>query len=88
MSDPLKRHHRKIPTFDELSSDIAGCKVFSVLDTNKAFHQVKLSEKSSYMMTIISPFGRYRYLRMPFGINSATEVFQDYFGEIVRGEVI
>ena len=34
------------------------------------------------MMTIITPFGRYRYLRMPFGINSATEVFQDGFEEI------
>ena len=36
----VKRHHRKIPPFDELSSDIAGSKVFSVLDANRAFHQV------------------------------------------------
>ncbi|XP_024942173.1 uncharacterized protein LOC107269153 [Cephus cinctus] len=78
----VKRYHRKIPTFDELSSDIAGSKVFSVLDADRALHQIKLSERSSYMMTIITPFGRYRYLRMPFGINSATEVFQDCFEEI------
>jgi hypothetical protein len=34
-----------------------------------------LDRDSSYLMTFATPFGRYRYLRMPFGICSAPEVF-------------
>ena len=38
------------------------------------FLQVALEEKSSYLTTIATPFGRYRYLRLPFGISFAPEV--------------
>ena len=33
-------------------------------------------EASAYVCTFNSPFGRYRFLRCPFGISSAPEVFQ------------
>ena len=33
-------------------------------------------KKSSYLTTFNTPFGRYCWLRMPFGINSASEIFQ------------
>lgn len=78
----IKRHHYKIPDYEDMSTRLGNCKFFSTLDADRAFHQVKLSEKSSYYLVIITPFGRYRYLRMPFGICSATEVFQQSFEHI------
>lgn len=45
LNKSIKRQHKRIPTFDELSSNIAGSKIFSVLDASKAFHQVRLTEK-------------------------------------------
>ena len=47
-----------------------------MLGAKDGFHQVKLDEESSYLTTFWSPYGRYRYLRMPFGISSAPEEFQ------------
>ena len=41
------------------------------MDAKDGFHQVKLDEGSSYLTTFWTPFGRYRYLRMPFGISLA-----------------
>ena len=41
-----------------------------------AFHHVGLDESSSLKTTFWTPFGRYKYLRLPFGINLAPEEFE------------
>ena len=41
-----------------------------------AFWHVRLTEPSSYLYTFSTPWGRKRFLRMPFGISSASEVLQ------------
>ena len=55
---------------------MSDVKVFSVLDATSGFWHIKLVEKLSELLTFNTPFGRYQYLRMPFGINSAPEIFQ------------
>ena len=70
------REHYKIPTIQEVSSHLAGKKIFSTLDLKDGFWQISLDEQSSFLCTFNMPFGRFRFTRMPFGLNSATEVFQ------------
>ena len=81
----IKRSHYPLPTIEEVATRLSGAKVFSVLDAKCGFWQVKLDEKSSYLTTMNTPFGRYRWLRMPFGINSAPEVWQQRMHELVEG---
>ena len=71
----VKREHYKLPTRDEISAEFAGAKYFSKLDASSGFWQIELDEESSKLCTFITPFGRYRFLRLPFGICSAPEVF-------------
>ncbi|GBM36855.1 hypothetical protein AVEN_82842-1 [Araneus ventricosus] len=52
-----------------------GEKMFSKLDTNSGFWQIPLDNKSSYLTTFITLFGRLRFQRLPFGISSAPENF-------------
>lgn len=42
---------------------------------------IKLSEESSYLTTFNSPVGRYRFLRLPFGLKSSQDEFQRYIDE-------
>ena len=69
----------------EVLPKLANVKIFSVLDTKDGFHQVKLNEQSSYLTTFWTPFGRYRYLRMPFGISSAPEEYRRRMHNILQG---
>jgi len=61
---------------NETLPTLSNAHIFSALDAKDRFHQVKLDEQSSYLTTFWTLFGRYRYLRMPFGISSAPEKFQ------------
>ena len=42
-------------------------KIFTVFDTLKGYHQCLLDEGSQSLTTFIAPFGRFKYLRAPFG---------------------
>ena len=65
-----------MPTIDDVLPQLNGVKVFSTVDAKNAFFHLKLDEESSYLTTFGTPFGRFRYLRVPNGINIAPEVFQ------------
>lgn len=57
----------------------------SKLDANSGFWQVPLSEQSALLTTFITPFGRFCFNRMPFGISSAPEHFQRCMSSILAG---
>lgn len=81
----ILREHYQMPTIDEVASRLAGAKKFTLCDAKDGFHQVLLDDASSYLTTFNSPFGRYRWTRMPFGISSAPEVWQRRMHEFVEG---
>ena len=85
LNKAIKREHYKIPTMPEIASEFAGKTVFSTLDLKDGYWQVKLDEDSSLLCTFNTPFGRYRFTRMPFGIKSASEVFQKKNEEAFAG---
>lgn len=74
-----------IPTVDELARNLKNKKVFTVLDMRDAFYHIQLEEKSSYYCTFITPFGKYRYKRLPFGIVVSPEVCQRVNEKIFDG---
>ena len=72
----LQRENYPMPTIEEVASRLHGAKVFTSLDVSNGFWHVVLDEESSFCTTFNTPFGRYHWKRMPFGIRSAPEVFQ------------
>ena len=76
LNKAIKREHYTIPTMQDIASEFHGKKVFSTLDLKDGYWQIQLDEESSLLCTFNTPFGHYRFTRMPFGIKSASEVFQ------------
>ena len=62
----IKRNHHVTPTLEELTHKFAGSTIFSKVDAQHGYRSVVLEEESSMLTTFNSPFGQYRYLRMPF----------------------
>ena len=85
LNEAIKRPKYQMPTVDEVLPKLAQAKVFTVLDAKDGFFQVKLDDESSYLTTFWTPFGRYRYLRCPFGISSAPEEYQRRQKEVLEG---
>jgi hypothetical protein len=81
----VKRPHYAMPTLEDALAKIPGAKYFSKLDAKSGYWQMTLSTKASFMTTFNSPFGRYRFLRMPFGLVSAQDEFQRKMDEVFEG---
>jgi len=85
LNQNIKREHYQIPKREEIASEMAGAKYFSKLDVAQGFWQIKLDEESSRYCTFNTPFGRYRFLRMPFGIISASEIYHRAMDNMLEG---
>ena len=72
----LKREHYRLPVLDEVLPKLKDAKIFSKLDVKEAYWHVRLDEASSKLTTMITPFGRYMWKRLPFGLKVSSEIFQ------------
>ena len=79
-------------TTEEVVTRMPNAQVFSVLDANSGFWQVQLEHESSKLCTFNTPFGRYKFKRLPFAVSSTQDVFQavmsDIFKDIEGVEVV
>ncbi|GBM96338.1 Transposon Ty3-G Gag-Pol polyprotein [Araneus ventricosus] len=80
----IKRPQYNLPTFEDITSKLAGAKYFSVLDAVSAFWQTSLDEESSRLCKFSFPFGRFIFLRIPYGMKCAPERFQRVVAEMLE----
>lgn len=85
LNESVLREVHPLPTVDETLAQMAGAAVFSKLDANCGFWQIPLHEESQLLTTFITPFGRFYFKRLPFGISSAPEYFQRRMSAILTG---
>ena len=74
-----------IPTLEENIHRFHRAKIFSTFDIKDAFQTIRLTDESSFLTTTHTPWGRYRWTRLSFGISSAPEEFQHRLHDILCG---
>ncbi|KAL7867549.1 hypothetical protein SRHO_G00089330 [Serrasalmus rhombeus] len=85
LNKSVLRGRHPLPSVEHTLGQLAGARVFSKLDANSGFWQIPLSKESSLLTTFITPFGRYCYNRLCFGISSAPEHFQKSMTQLLEG---
>ena len=74
-----------IPNVQTLFHRLAGAKVFSKVDLMKAYHKIPIDPESIPLTAIITPFGLFEYLYMPFCLRNASATFQRYMDKVLQG---
>ena len=73
-----------LPNLQDLSSHLHGAKIFSKLDLEKGYYQVPMNEDDIPKTAIITPFGLFEFLFMPFGLMNAAQTFQRLMDSLFR----
>ena len=84
-NEAVLRERVPLPTFEELLTDLNGCKYFSALDIKWGYHQIELDEQSRMITVFSSSLGLFRYKRLFFGIRCASEIFQKIIAQLLQG---
>ena len=85
LNKALMRPHHPMRTVEEVAAQMSGATIFSVLDAKSSFWQVRLDDASSLRTIFTTLYGRFKFLKMPFGICTASEVFQRAMEQIFAG---
>jgi transposase InsO family protein len=74
-----------LPNMLDLSSRLGKAKVFSKLDLRKGYWQIPVHEKDIHKTAVVTPFGLFEFLRMPFGLKNAGATFQRLMDRVTQG---
>lgn len=65
------------PTLETILSDLDGAQWFSTIDLSQAFFHIELDQASRHLTNFYTEFGMFRYVRLPFGLTNAPDIFQE-----------
>ena len=74
-----------LPNLHDFTASLAGKKFFSKIDLSKGYWQIPMHPDSIPLTSVITPFGCFEFLRMPFGICNAGCSFQRLMDQILSG---
>ena len=74
-----------LPKIDEMYAKLKGAKVFSTIDLRSGYHHITLSKSSRAKTAFVTPFGKYEFLVVPFGLAQAPAYFQLLIDKVLKG---
>ena len=73
------------PKIDEMYAKLKGAKVFSTIDLRSRYHHIALDKSSRAKTGFVTPFGKYEFLMVPFGLAQAPAYFQLLMNKVLKG---
>ena len=74
-----------MPKIQDLLLKLDGFKYASLLDLNMGYYHIKLCQFSRKLCTILLPWGKYEYHKLPMGLCNSADIFQEKTNELFNG---
>ena len=74
-----------MPKINEMLFKLQGFKYDTSLDLNMVYYHNRLRENESTFCTIILPWRKYRYKRLPMGVSNSPDIFQQKIDYLFHG---
>ena len=81
----IERTPYPIPHVQDMMLNLEGFQYATALDLNMGYYHVRLDPDSRKLCTIILPFGKFEYQRLPQGICNGPDIFQEKMAELFDG---
>ena len=68
LNKAIRRDHYRTPTLEEITHELAGSTKFTKVDGSSSYYCIVLDYESSLLTTFNTHRGRFRFVRLPFGL--------------------
>jgi len=72
-----------IPKISDVMQKLEGFQYATALDLNMGYYHIRLDPDAQKICTLILPWGKYKYLRLPMGLSGSPDIFQDRMTNLV-----
>lgn len=76
-----------MPEISNILDQLGGNKYFSTLDLASGFHQIQMNPKDVEKTAFSVNYGKYEFVRMPFGLKNAPAIFQRAMNDVLREHI-
>jgi transposase InsO family protein len=81
----IKRKPYPLPKITDMLQKLEGFMYATSLDLNMGYYHILLTPNASRLCTIVVPWGKYEYLRLPMGLCNSPDIFQEKMSELMQG---
>ena len=74
-----------MPNINEMLLKLEGFQCAVSIDLDMGYYHIKLSENTSNLGMIITPWEKYRYKRLPMGIDNYSDILQQKMNYLFHG---
>ena len=85
LNKQIKRKPYPIPKIQDLLLKLEGFQYATLLDLNMGYYHIELAPESQRLYTIVLPWGKYEYLKLPMGLCNSPDIFQEKMNKLFAG---
>ena len=80
----IKRMPYPLPKIQEILRRLQGFQWATALDLNMGYYHIQLDPESSKLCTVVFPWGKYEYTRLPMGLCNSPDIFQEKMNDLIQ----